>query len=141
MRISETIQAWGHSNVTARNKTTFEVTKEAELTPRGDCILAVRADKGAQDLSDAFKQAAAREDAKITVIIEAGNQTETITGRGSPQLTLSHPTDLVARKSEYVSDRTFMLGSDKAAKDLQRSLVKLLQSPTQKVNVTLIVEI
>ena len=140
MRVSEAIRAQGHSNVTARNRTTFEITKEAHLTTRGDCIIAVNADKGARDLSDMFKQAATREDAEITVIIEAGDHVETIIGRGSPQLTLSHPSDLVIRRSGYISDRTLVIWADKAAINFPRNLVKALKNPTQKVNVTLIAE-
>ncbi len=140
MRITETIHAWGHPNITGKNKTTFEITKETHLTLRGDCIIAINATKGAQDLSGAFKQAAAQENTKITLIIEANNHQETITGRGSSELTLSHPTDLVARKSSYISDRTLMINADKAAIDFPRSLIKQLQNPTQEIIVTLIAE-
>jgi hypothetical protein len=43
MRIFEKIEAWGHPNVSANNRTTFEVTKEDHLTRRGDCIIAINA--------------------------------------------------------------------------------------------------
>jgi len=140
MRATETIEASGNPNITAKNKTTFEITKETHLTKRGDCIIAVNATKGAQDLSDAFKQTATREDAKITLTIETSNHRETATGRGNPQLTLSHPTDLVARKSDHISDRTLMIKADKAAADFPRGLIKELQNPSQKITITLIVE-
>lgn len=140
MRATETIQAHGHPNITAKNKTTFEITKETHLTKRGDCIIAVNATRGAQDLSDTFKQIATRDNAKITVIIETSNYRETATGRGNPQLTLSHPTDLVARKSNYTSDRTLMIEADKAAADFPRKLIKELQDPSQKITITIIAE-
>lgn len=141
MKVSEKIEAWGHSNITAKNKTTFEVTRETHLTKRGDCIIAVSASKGAQNLSDAFKQLTRRDDAKITVIIEASNHREMAVGRGNLQLTLSHATDLIARKSSYTCDRTLMVEADKAAADFSRSLVKELQNSSQKVMITLIVEV
>ena len=141
MRVFEKLEAWGHANVTARNRTTFEVTKESHLTKRGDCIVAVNASKGARELSDEFKQLARRGDARITVIIEAGAYREVAVGRGNPHLTLSHPTDLVARKSNYTCDRTLMVGADKAAVDLSREIMKELQNPSQKVTVTLVAEV
>lgn len=141
MRVVETIEAWGHPNVTGRNRTTFEVTREDYLTRRGDCIVAVNASKGAKDLSEEFRKAARREDAKITVIIQAGGYREVAVGRGDPGLTFSHPTDLVARKSCFISDRTLMVGADKAAKDFSRELIREAQNPSQKVVTTLIVEV
>lgn len=140
MRVIETIQAEGHPNITAKNKTTFEVTKKTHLTKRGDCIIAVNASKGTKDLSDAFKQTATRDNAKITVTIVVGDHREISTGRGNQQLTLSHPTDLVARKSSYTSDRTLMIEMDKAAADFPRSFIKELQDPSQKITITIIAE-
>jgi len=141
MRVSERIEAWGHVNVTAKNRTTFEVTKENHLTRRGDCIIAINASKGAQDLSDEFKQLARRGDARITVIIEAGASREVAVGRGDPRLTLSHTTDLVARKSSYTCDRTLMVEADRAAADLSRDLIKEVQKSSQRVMITLIAEV
>lgn len=141
MRVIELIEAWGHWNVTAENRATFEVTKEEHLTKRGDCIVAVNATKGAADLSDEFKRIATKEGAKITVILEVGAWKEVVRGWGSPLLTFAHPTDLVARKSRFICDRTLMINSDKAAKDFQRELVELLKNPDQKAMVTLAAEV
>ena len=141
MRVFEKIEAWGHPNVTAKNMTTFELTKENYLTRRGDCIIAINASKGARDLNDEFKKLARREDAEITVIIEAGSCRETAKGRGDPRLTLTHATDLVVRKSNYICDRTLMIRSDKVARDFSRDMVEVLKSPSQKVVATLIVEV
>jgi hypothetical protein len=141
MRIFEKIEAWGHPNVSANNRTTFEVTKEDRLTRRGDCIIAINASKGARDLNDEFKQFARQGNAKITLIIEAGQYREMANGRGDLRLTLSHPTDLVVRKSSYICDRTLMIEADKAAIDFSRDLVKKFQEPSQKVIITLIVEV
>lgn len=141
MRVFDRIEAWGHPNVTAKNLTTFELTKENYLTKRGDCILAINASKGARDLNEEFKKLARREDAKITVILEAASFREMSKGRGDPQLTLSHPTDLVVRKSTYICDRTLMICSDKVAKDFPRAMIEALQNPLQKVIATLIVDV
>ena len=141
MRVFETIEAWGHKNVIAENRTTFEITKNKNLSRRGDCIIAINASKGARDLNYEFKRLTKRKDAVITVIFEVGSYREKAIGKGDPGLTLSHTTDLVARKSEYICSRTLMLLSDKAAIDFSRVLIKKIKKPLQKIIITLIVEV
>ena len=67
MRVVEGLEAWGHPNISARNRTTFEFTKENHLTPRGDCIVGIRANKGARDLALEFKTVAKDPSAVIMV--------------------------------------------------------------------------
>jgi hypothetical protein len=140
MEITEVIEAYGHQNVRSTHKTTFEFTKEAGLTSRGDCIVAVNATKGAIDLNSKFKEAARKENAKITVTIEADCVREVVRARGNPRLSFTHPTDLVIRKSGYVCGRTVAVRADKAASDLSRKLVEKMQSFRQKIEITLTVE-
>ncbi len=140
MKITEVIEAYGHQNVRSTHKTTFEITKEASLTSRGDCIVAVNATKGATDLNQKFKEAARKENAKITVTIEADGEREVVRARGNPRLSFTHPTDLVIRKSGYVCGRTVAVRADKAASDLSRKLVEKMQSSRQKIEITLTVE-
>jgi len=132
--------ARGHENVQATHRTTFEVTKEAALSKRGDCIVAVEAKKAAIDLPFEFKEAARKEGARIKITIEAGELEETVKAKGSPQLQFTHPTDLVVRKSSYVCGRTLAIGADKAAVDFSIELVEKLKDPKQEVKVTLAVE-
>ena len=141
MRVVEEIEAWGHGNITAENEATFEITKEKHLTRRGDCIVGIRASKGAYGLSEGFKRLARRVDARITVILRADDLREVAVGRGSPRLTFKHPTDLVARKSSYTCERTLMIEADKAAAGFSKFLIKRLKDPYQKIDVALIVEI
>jgi len=140
MKIVEQIEAWGHENVTARNKTTAEITKDAHLTLRGDCIVAVNATKGAIDLSNKFRELTRKEETRITMLLETGGLQEIIKGFGSPCLTLTHPNDLVARKSTFTCSRTLMIKSDRAARDFSKDFVKLLKNPNQKITVTLVAE-
>jgi len=137
--VSEIIFARGHENVTSRNRTTFEITKEPHLTKKGDCIIVVGATKGAFDLTTEFKKLAQNEKAKITITIEAEGQVEVVNAYGSPQLSFTHPTDLVVRKSGYTCNRTLAVRADKAAKDFSRRLIERLQNPRQEVRVTLTV--
>jgi hypothetical protein len=101
--ITVVFSAHGHENILATHKTTFETTKEVALTKRGDCIVAVKATTATADLPPEFKQVAKKERVKITITIEANELKEIVKARGSPQLTLTHPTDLVVRKN--VSNR------------------------------------
>jgi len=138
--VTEVIYARGHENVLSTNKTTFEVTKDTHLTKRGDCIIAVGATKGAADLNPKFKEAAQKEHARTTIIIEAGDEVDAVNAWGSPQLSFTHSTDLVVRKSNYVCNRTLAIRADKAAKDLSRKLVEKLCNPNLSVKITLTVK-
>ena len=138
MRIVETILARGHENITATHKTTFEITKEESLTKRGDCIIAVSANKAMPDFKSEFKKALKNENAKLIIEIKAGEIREIVRAYGSSQLQLTHPTDMVIRKSSYICNRTLAIKADKAAADLSRSLVEKLRKPEQNVEIKLI---
>jgi hypothetical protein len=140
MRAVEKINAYGHENVRSTHETTFEITKEKKLTKHGDCIIAVGATKGANDMDPRFREVVKREGAKITITIEAGGVKEVVDTRGTPRLRLTHPTDLVVRKSDYICSRTIAIRADKAASDLSRELVEKLRNSGQKVTITLTAE-
>jgi hypothetical protein len=141
VQITEFIMAFGHKNVRATHKTTLEITKDKELSVRGDCIVAVSADKGFFDLNPEFKELLCRENAKLTIVIAAGGVTDVVKAFGSPRLILSHPMDMVIRKSDYICHRTLAVKADKAACDLSRALVEKLKNPKQVVKITLTVEV
>ena len=136
----EIIHAWGHENILATNKTTFEITKDRHLTKRGDCIVAVNSDKAAVDLSQEFKRTIRNANARLTIAIRANRATEIVHASGNALLPFTHATDLVVRKSDFISDRTLAIKADKAAKDFPLSFVKKLQNPKQEVMITLTVE-
>jgi hypothetical protein len=138
MEIVEEISAFGHSLVRSTHKTTFEITKDEHLTKRGDCIIAIRANKSASDLSREFKDAAKKPNSEITIIIEVGGEVEIVKASGSPYLTFTHPTDMVVRKSSYVCGRTIAVKANKAACDLSREIIKKLQNPEQTIKIKLI---
>ncbi len=124
--LKEVIHARGHRNVTARHRSTFEITTESDLSLAGDCIVAVKADKGAASLSEEFKIAAARDDAFMTVCIVSDGFTDTITGWGSGTMTFTDPRSMVFRVSDFTCRRTVMIHADKPAARLNRDLVKAL---------------
>jgi hypothetical protein len=140
VKATEVIIAHGHENIRSTNKTTFEVTKETHLTKRGDCIIAVDATKGAVDLSQQFKDFVRSDNAQIIIELEVDGEKETVKACGSSGLTLTHPTDLVIRKSNFVCNRTLAIKADKAACNFSRRLVEKFQNPNQKVKITLTAE-
>ena len=141
METTEIIFAYGHRNIQATHETTLEITKEKRLSKKGECIIAVSADKAVADLSLEFRESLRKENAKMTMLIEAGGIVEVVNAFGSRRLVLAHPTDIVVRKSSYVCSRTLAIKADKAAWDLSRKLVERLRIPKQKVKITLTVEV
>jgi len=137
--VVEEIEAFGSPLIRATHKSTFEITREHHLTPRGDCIIAIGANKAAKDLSDRFKETAKRTGAEITIIIEASGVKEIVKACGNPNLTFTHPTDIVVRKSNYICGRTVAVRADKAACSLSRELVERLKRPWEPVRITLLV--
>ena len=133
--------ARGHKNVQSTHKTTFEFTKEGNLTKQGDCIVAVESTRAAADLPAEFKETARKENARITITVEADRLKEIVKAKGSPKLQFTHVTDLVVRKSEYTCGRTLAIDADKAANDFSRELVEKLKDPKQTVKVTLVAEV
>jgi len=141
LRVVDRLEVWGHPNITAGNGTTFEFTKESHLTPRGDCIVGVRADKGARDLAPEFKALAKDPSAVITVEMAVEAMRVVVVGLGSPGLSFTHPTDLVGRRSSYTCGRTLMTRADQAARDFPREFVEAMRNPLQRAKVTLTLEV
>jgi hypothetical protein len=141
LREVEELQACGHPNILATHPMTVEITKERHLTKRGDCVIAVAATRGLTDLSRQFKTLCKDQRTQITMEIEAEGIRELILGYGNSSLTLDHPKEMVARRSNYVSDRTLFVRADKAASDISRDLVRALRLPRTDVRIRLIAEL
>jgi hypothetical protein len=133
------IKAKGHENVLSLHKSTFEITKDKDLSLAGDCIIGLDIDKSMEDFPEDFKEKLANDDTKVLVELKTPNASDTIEGYGHHDLTLSHPTDIVCRKSTFVCSRTLMIKSNKAAIDLNRDLIKdLANGESMDVNIELI---
>ena len=127
----EVVHARGHEHVSAAHTSTFEVTSDDWLTPAGDCILAVDADRVPADFDDAFVAACRNPESTIRATLTATTETGTtvsdaVTGRGHPDLSFENDRSHVGRTSEYADDRTVLVGADAAAADLDRALVDAL---------------
>lgn len=124
--MEEVVRAKGHEHVSADHRSTFEVTTDEFLTPAGDCIVGIEAERGPADFGNEFVDACRRHDARIVVTLETPTYTEVIQGRGHPGLTFESERSLVGRTSDYVDDRTVLVGADRAAGDLPRGLAEEL---------------
>lgn len=137
MPLRETFTAWGHPNVRSTHRTTLMTTTDDHLSTKGDCIIAVRAGKGLRDLNTRIKEAIRREGSTVRLLIETEGKTFTVQGFGDPRLTLSHPSDMVIRKSGYICDRTLMIRADKAACDIDISLIELFRKENCQISLTI----
>jgi hypothetical protein len=137
MPLRETFTAWGHPNVRSTHRTTLMTTTDDHLSTRGDCIMAVRAEKGLRDLNPRIKEAIRREGSSVKLIIETEGRTFTVEGFGDPRLALNHPSDMVIRRSSYICDRTLMIMADKAACDIDGSIIELLQKENCQISLTI----
>jgi hypothetical protein len=136
--ISETISAKGHRNVTAKHKTTFQITKDKEISKRADCVVGVSADKALSDFKEVTKAALRNDGSKVRLLLYAGETCEVVTGLGSTELKYSDNRDMVVRKSSFTSGRTLMIRADKAAADLDRRMIERLK---RSENITIIVQV
>ena len=141
MKYSISFMARGHPNIRSRHRTTFMTTVENSLTSKGDCVVAVSAEMGLAQLSPDIKEVARNPETRIIFTLNTGKHKFVTTGTGHAGLTYSDPSDMVARKSNYVCGRTLMVNSDKAAIDLPIELVKSLQDPETEVIIELTYEI
>ena len=127
--------AQGHPAIVSSHPTTLEITTEPRLTKRGDCIVAVRADFGLRDLPAALKKALSSETGRGILTMRVRGESFTVEGRGSSALTFTDPHEIVVRRSGFVSGRTLMVYSNKAAVDIPRRVVKFLQDPAETVTI------
>jgi hypothetical protein len=88
-----------------------------------------------RNLPEDLKRALSSSAGRGRVALRVGTFEFAVEGRGDPRLTFSHETDLVVRKSGFISDRTLMIHADKSSIDIPRDMVRLLQDPTSRVTV------
>jgi hypothetical protein len=115
--------------VRSAHPTTIEVTTEDHLTPRGDCIVGVGASSGCAQLDPRVKEGLRRKGSRVTIRLVVGSLVFEVKAEGDPRLELSHPSDIVIRRSDFISDRTLAVRADASAKDIPRGMVRLLREP------------
>jgi len=135
MNIMEEIYAYGHKNVLGIHNTTIEITKNTNLTRKGDCIVAVNATKACNDINPDVKECI-KKGRKFTITLRIDNLSDTFEGYGSEKLGLIDKEDMVFRKSDFICDRTVLINCTKAARDLNRALIERLCMPGKKLSIT-----
>ena len=122
----------GHENIRSLHNKTIEITKDSKLTPSGDCIVGVKANSSCKDIPDQIKKKIKKPDAKIVFSILVNGDIFEINGEGHKDLKLTHPSDIVLRKSNYVCPRTLAINCDKSSDDIPRKMIRYLQNPKTK---------
>jgi len=120
--------AYGHPNIRATHKTTIEFTKDQDLSLKGDCITGVNANFDVKVLKDFIKQ---NKDKKIRIILAVDDLKEEIIAELNPFFDDSN--EVIIRKSDFVSKRTFAIKADKAAFDIDKRLINKLKNLNKKI--------
>ncbi|MBI2134891.1 DUF371 domain-containing protein [Candidatus Woesearchaeota archaeon] len=155
VKMQYSFNCYGHENITARHRTTLEFTRDAEVSLKGDCIIGVKADFSFPELKkfiengiNANKKNQLKNippdkktinkknkinEIPVKIIIKSNNHKEEINGFLNPDF--DDENEIVIRKTDFASGRTFAVKSDKAAFDLSNELVNLLKNPENKIEV------
>ena len=115
--------ACGHPNILGTHKTTLEFTKDTELTKRGNCIIGVSADFDLNNIKDFIKKT---KNKKILITLQTISKSTKIKQKIYAEINPNFNSDkeLVIRKTDFVSERTFTIKANKAACDLSRELIE-----------------
>ncbi len=130
--VQDEVTFYGHPNIRSLHAKTIEITKDEHLTPRGDCIIGVKADKACADLDESFKDRLRSNSSVVRIEIMVGDESFLISGLGDERLTMLNTHDIVIRKTNFVCPRTMSVLCDKASLDMPRKLVKMLQDQETK---------
>ncbi len=149
---------YGHENITARHKTTLEFTKEKDLGLEGDCIVGVRADFSLLQLKKFIKTLKGNNKVTIKIIaiknsnikkliknnnnnnenkinktMENNDIVEKINAEINPNF--NSDKEMVIRKTDFISERTFAVRANKAAFELNMDLIEFLKGKKGKIGV------
>jgi uncharacterized protein len=130
--VQDQVTFYGHPNIRSLHAKTIEITKDEHLTPRGDCIIGIKADKACADLDESLKHRLKSNSSVIKIEIMVGDESFLISGSGDERLSMLSAHDIVIRKTNFVCPRTMSVLCDKASSDMPRKLVKMLQDQETK---------
>ena len=130
--VQDDVTFYGHPNIRSLHAKTIEITKDEHLTPRGDCIIGVKANKACVDLDEALKHRLKSNSAVVRIEVMVGNESFLTTGMGDQRLTISNPHDIVIRRTNFTCPRTVSVLCDKASSEVPRKIVNALQDGVTK---------
>lgn len=125
---------YGHPNILATHKTTLEFTKDKEVSLKGDCIIGIKSDFDLNKLKQFIKKS---KDNKISITIQAISKSRRIKETILAELNTNFNSnkELVIRKTNFISERTFAINSTKAAFELDMGLIGFLRGKGNKVRI------
>jgi|SRR3989344_2149235 len=126
--------AHGHPNILATHKTTIEFTKDKELSKEGNCIVGVNSDFDLESLKKFINKKISLGKKSIKIIIKINDIKEEINAELNPDF--DDDKEMVIRKSDFASKRTFAIRADKGAFDL--AICSNLKSKDDKIIVEII---
>ena len=100
--VQDEVTFYGHPNIRSLHAKTIEITKDAHLTPRGDCIIGVKANKACADLDESFKHRLKSNSSVVRIEIMVGDQSFLILGMGDERLSMLNTHDIVIRKTNFM---------------------------------------
>ena len=118
----------GHENILGTHKNTLEITREENVSRRGDCIIGVSADKACFDLSSGLKDRI-WQGRRLRLRLIVGKYQQDFFGYGSRDLRLTDRFEIVFRKSDFISDRTGAIRCSISASEVDREAIDLLRDP------------
>ena len=121
----------GHENILGNHHSTLEFTKESELSKRGNCIIGIKADFSFSKLKEILE-----EYIKIKVRITCEDIRDEFFCVVNKNFHDLH--EIVIRKTTFISPRTLGIRADKAAVDLNRTLIAKLKDPKARAKVEII---
>ncbi len=120
-----TFYAYGHENILATHEKTIEFTKDDFLTKKGDCIIGIKANFDLEKLKKFLKFRKAR------MLIGSDRAKDEIVFGINPRFSSNN--ELVVRKTDFVSERTFGINANKSASGLNRKIFEILKNPDKKI--------
>ena len=126
----------GHPNISGTHKTTLEFTKDEEVSLKGDCIIGVNADFDSSEIKKFIKSLKSK---KVSITIKTISKSEfaiikaAIFAEINPDFNSGR--EIVIRKTDFISERTFAVNADKSANELDRNLIEFLRKRGNKTSV------
>jgi uncharacterized protein len=138
--LEEEIAFYGHKNILSLHRKSLEITKDANLTLNGDCIIGVSANKACHQLDEKVKEKIRNDQTKIRIEIIVDEHIFCLDCRGNRNLLVSDQNDIVIRKSRFIDARTLAISSSKSAYDMPSSMIFLLRQEGKKALMRLQIE-
>ena len=123
---------FGHENILGEHKTTFEFTKDSEVSKKGDCIIGVGADFSLEEIRQFLKRHGG---GRVQIDIFCDGVSDSVTAELNPDF--NDDREIVVRMSEHASERTLAVRADKSAKYLKRELMERMKERGRRAEVTI----